>query len=100
MDPRQGQDKKEELKARLTEERKKKYDLLTSAFRQVFSSPEGKLVLRHIKDLSNYQRTFTKVNSETSEILLDNVIYNSARRDLYLTLRDFLTKEILADVEL
>lgn len=73
---------------------------LRTAMRKVFGSEEGLVVLHYLMVECGYQATSITLNRQTHEMLVENTVYNEARRNLYLQLRKFLTPKILTPVEI
>lgn len=90
-----------ERKTREETEAKKAADaaLLRKDFNETFASAHGQRVLKYIMDVCGYQRSSTTVDPTTTKIITDNMLYNEARRNLYLSIRSFLKAEILIQVE-
>lgn len=56
--------------------------------------------IRYIRDICGFEQTDISFNSISGEISPINSLYNSARRSVYLELRKYLPKKLLAKIEL
>ena len=73
---------------------------LTTAMRKVFGSEEGLVVLHYLMIQCGFLVPSVTLNAQTHEMLIENTIYNDARRNLYLQLRKYLIPKILIPVEI
>lgn len=73
--------------------------LLRKDMNETFAPAHGQRVLRWLMDQCGYQSSIVSIDPHTTKILTENLIYNAARQNLYLTLRKFLHKNILVSVE-
>jgi hypothetical protein len=88
-------------KTKAVEEAKLKRDkILAADMRKVFGSAEGQNVLRWMMVECGYQSQSVVADKQTQEIYVDSTIYNEARRNLYLQIRQYLTPKVLLSVEL
>ncbi len=86
---------------KIVEDAKRKAERrLTSDMRKVFGSDEGVRVLRWLMIECGYQMPSVVANKETTEIYTDSTVYNEARRNLYLTMRRYMSPKILVPVEI
>lgn len=85
-----------ELEARLSEQRER----MTTAMRQTFATPEGKIVLRWLREECGFGKPILGANPATGEIDPMRTTYSAMQQGLYLRIRKFLTPEILREVEL
>lgn len=67
---------------------------------ETFSTPAGRRSLFWLMQICGYQRPSVVADPQSGEVVINSTVYNEARRNLYLTLRSFLTRQILTDVEL
>lgn len=81
------------------QERQAQAALLRKDMDETFATAHGQRVLRWIMDQCGYQTSLVSVNPTSTEILEKNLIYNHARRNLYLTLRSLIHRNILIPVE-
>lgn len=66
-----------------------------------FKTPEGKEVLTYLMALCGYQTTSIVFNPQTQEINDKSMLWNEARRELYVRhIRKFLDKELLREIEI
>lgn len=80
------------------EELAKKRAQLKRDFDEVFSSAEGKNVLRAICEMSGFLKSDV-VADAAGTIHLKSSLYNMAFRNFYLKLRAYIRPEVLRDVE-
>jgi len=73
---------------------------LVSDMRKAFGSDAGVRVLRWLMIECGYQGRSVVANKETQEIYTKSTVYNEARRNLYLQLREYLPPNILIPVEI
>lgn len=74
---------------------------LKTLFIQVFNSEPGYSVLRYIMEtLCGYNKTNIVNNAETRELLLESMLFNEAKRDVWLRIRPLLSKDVLKKVEI
>lgn len=92
-------DEQRAAKQREAEKKAAELALLKKDLNEAFTSAAGRRALRWIMEQCGYQRSSTTVDPNSTKILIDNMLYNEARRNLYLTLRQFLHKDILIQVE-
>lgn len=78
----------------------KKRAELRGAINAVAKTPEGKKVLRWIKNYSCYGKSSMIIDPSTGEINTVGVVYNEARKDIYYGLRSFLDPKNLKEIEL
>lgn len=79
----------------------KEFLKLKTLFLQVFNNEPGFTVLHYImNELCGYQFTNIVNNAETRELLLNSMLFNEAKRDVWLRIRRFLSKDILKRVEI
>jgi len=90
-----------EIKAREESGRKKAVEIaqLRKDMNETFATASGRRTLRWIMELCGYQRPSIIADPVSGNPLLDGTIYNEARRNLYLSLRRYLSQEILIPVE-
>jgi hypothetical protein len=90
-----------EVKAREISEKQKAAEgkKLQKAFCECFATESGKIVLKWLMDQCSYQRPLIVANPQTGESL-NTTLYAEGRRTLYLRMRKFLHRDILAQVEL
>lgn len=91
----------EEREKRLAEEQKKAAARarLKRDLNETFATGPGRRTLRWLMNECGYQRPSTSVDPNSTKILTENVVYNEARRNLYLAIRTFLHPDILIPVE-
>ena len=77
----------------------KKRAQLKRDFNEVFSTPEGKNVLRALCEMSGFLKSDI-VADASGTIHLKSSLYNMAFRNFYLKIRANVRAEILRDVEL
>lgn len=78
----------------------KKRAELRGAINAVARTPEGKKVLKWIKNHSCYGKSSMIIDPSTGEINTVGVVYNEARKDIYYGLRSFLDPTNLKEIEL
>lgn len=71
---------------------------LEKAFHIVGSSQEGQAVLRHIFDMTGYDKSLLSI-SDTGNVNDLSVVYGMARRELWLQIRQFLDTEQKIKIE-
>lgn len=91
----------EQVDAKQIELEKKKRQLaqLKKDFSETFAPAHGKRVLRWIMDQCGYTRSSTSVDPTTTKILTENMLYNESRRNLYLSMRQYLSRDTKIAVE-
>lgn len=75
------------------EREKQEIDNLKLACADVFSSSNGKYILRFLKKVSGWSEQDMNINT-------DVLAYKKGRRDIWLILRNLLPKDILAQIEI
>lgn len=90
----------EQKKAEQEEVRRKKRRQRILFLNATFKSAEGKRTLRFLMELCGYQKPSVVINNENSDVATMSTVYNEARRNLYLEVRDYIKPSILKDVEL
>lgn len=66
---------------------------------ETFGSGAGRRVLRWLMDTCGYQRPSVIADPANGNPLTEGTVYNEARRNLYLSIRKYLSSEILIPVE-
>jgi hypothetical protein len=91
-----------EIGVRAAKEKKRKSEeaQLKRDLNEAFSSPAGRRALRWIMRVCGYQHPSIVADPRSGEIVFNSTIYNEARRNFYLTLRGYLPRRILTQVEL
>lgn len=56
--------------------------------------------IRYIRDICGFEISSVNINPISGEISERNTVYNEARRSVYLELRKYLPKKLLAKIEL
>ncbi len=97
-DSRLTQDQKD-AKQLEAEKKARAAALLKKDINETFAPGHGRRVLRWLMDECGYQRPSTSVDPNSTKILSENMLYNEARRNLYLKLRQLVDQEILIPVE-
>lgn len=89
-----------ELRAKqISQERKSREDaLLRKDLNETFATASGLRTLRWLMNLCGYQRPSVTADQNGSPVL-EGTIYNEARRNIYLSIRQMLKQEILIPVE-
>lgn len=80
--------------------RHKKQSQLNRDLNTTFGTGAGTQVLKYIKSLAGYQQPNIVVDPNTGEVFPKSLLYNEARRAMYLTLRKTLSRDILIAVEI
>ena len=75
------------------EREKQEIENLKLACSEVFSSTNGKYVLRFLKKISGWSEQDMNINT-------DVLAYKKGRRDSWLILRNLLPKDIIAQIEI
>lgn len=91
LNPEQKEKQKEELAKQRIQ--------LTRDLGETFATSSGRRTLRFLMDQCGYQKSNTFENGETGDLLTQSMLYNEARRGLYLDLRQFIPQEVLIAVE-
>lgn len=88
------------IAAKQLEEKQKllEQEKIKRAFCECFATESGKTVLAWLMDQCSYQRPLIVANPATGESL-NTTLYAEGRRTLYLRIRKFLHRDILAQVE-
>jgi hypothetical protein len=73
---------------------------LKGDFARVCATEEGQAVMRFLLLLTGFQDFLTCVDTHTNELQPLNTIYNEARRNLWLTMRQYIPHENLISIEL
>lgn len=91
-----------EINARIAREKKRKKEeaQLRRDLAETFSTAHGRRSLRWIMKVCGYQQPSVVADRQSGEIVINSTVYNEARRNFYLTLRGYLTRSILKQVEL
>lgn len=87
--------KQKDEKAKILEQKK-----LQKAFCECFATDSGKVVLKWIMNQCCYQISEVVANPATGEINEKASLYNTIRRTIYIRIRKFLHRDILAQVEI
>ena len=66
---------------------------------EAFSTPAGRRALRYLMDQCGYQKSNVFGDPVTKELLTQSMLFNEARRDIYLGLREYIPTEVLIAVE-
>ena len=90
---------KQRQEAQSAKERKKQQDF-ENACAKVFSTAEGRKVLKYLVEQSGYQSSNVVFDRTQSELRIHAMTYNEGRRDLYLALRQYIPKAVLRKVEI
>lgn len=90
-----AEQKKQENKEQI---RKQRIQLMRD-LSETFSTTAGRRTLRFLMEQCGYQKYNTFENGETGDLLVQSMLFNEARRGLYLDLRQFIPQEILIAVE-
>ncbi len=88
-----------EAKKQEAEKKQRAAALFKKDLNETFAPGHGRRVLRWLMEECGYQRPSTSVDPNSTKILSENMLYNEARRNLYLKLRQQLDQEILIPVE-
>lgn len=72
---------------------------LRANFDAVAKRPEGKKVLRWIKDYCGFGKSSMVMNPNTYEINSVGVVYNEARKDVYYAIRHLLSPNFVNEIE-
>lgn len=72
---------------------------LTRDIRMTFATPEGRNTLRAIMEICGYQKYDAVGDPGSGEIFMTSTMYNSARRSVYLRLREHVDTTTLIAVE-
>ena len=80
-------------------EREKRIKQLRLDFAMTFGSPEGKRVLKHIAQSCGFGESVVGGNPQIGMDVLQGMLYNAARLNVYLELRKFVPHETLKEVE-
>lgn len=80
----------------LREEKRKQ---LKADCREVFNSPAGRRVLRYIINLTGYGKPKIGGNPQIGMDLHAGLLYNCAREQIFLELKEFISADILKDCE-
>lgn len=92
------EEKIKEKRAAIQEATRKRKEI-KEMYNMVFATPEGLMVLRDISELAGHNQTSVIVDPTTGEINIDSTVYNEARRNLYLQIREHVRPSILKKVE-
>lgn len=65
----------------------------------VCGTDDGRDVLRHLLDICGFQKPSVVASSATGEVVLNNVVYNEARRNVYLEIRRLIPERHLKIIE-
>lgn len=92
--------KREEKKEESAQDKHKKEHIRRiQLFSSVFGTKRGREALSILMDMAGYGRKDTVFNRNTAELSENSIIYNTARRDYYIDIRDYIRSDILAEVE-
>lgn len=81
-------------------EKEKKKASLVAAINRVFSTSDGKVFLGILKDICCYQKKLIQGDASMGLDVSQGTIYNAAKRDIYLYIRQYIKPEILREVEI
>lgn len=73
---------------------------MRAAFRAVMAFPEGRNVLRYLLAQTGFNEYVLNFNAATMEINVNTMIYNAARRDLWIDIRRMLTPDDINVLEM
>lgn len=93
--PEKKADKDAKTKKQLEEHKRSLMNKLAIAF----STEEGKVALRLIKNLCGYDKYDAVARKDSGVIDHDTTFYNTARRSVYLDLRALIKTSILQEIE-
>ena len=88
--------KKHEANQKL--EHDKQQEKFRHAFNGVFNTADGLIVLKWLCDQCGYQKASIMFNRE-GEVNPQSLVYNEARRNIYLQIREMILPETLAKIE-
>lgn len=71
---------------------------LERAFEVIMAHAEGVEVLRHIMELSGYQKELMTYNNQF-ELNTNATIYNLSKRDIWIEIRKLLSAKNLSEIE-
>lgn len=75
-------------------------DEMGRALQAVASTPEGRVVLRHVMNLSGYHRgDVLRLDPKTFDVNVDASMYNLALRNVWQNIRQFMSWETITLVE-
>lgn len=74
--------------------------LLRQDIIKTVDTEHGLTVFRHIMYICGYQSPSVVANSQTGEINIHSTVYNEARRNLWLTLRQYIPQDRLTLIEI
>lgn len=94
-DPELKKEKEAKTKKQLEDQKKSLMNKLAIAF----STEEGKVALRLIKNLCGYDKYDAVARKDSGVIDELSTFYNTARRSVYLDLRALLKSSILMEIE-
>ena len=80
-------------------QRQEQDNRLTNAMRQTFNTPEGKIVLKWLADQCQFGKPILGANMSQGTIDPTATLYQAMRLNLYLSIRQRLTFDILKEVE-
>ena len=72
---------------------------LKADFNETFASPNGIRTLRFIMKLCGYNESPISVDPQSGDPMVNALIHNAARTNIYLTIRKFLRDEVLINAE-
>jgi hypothetical protein len=78
---------------------KKELQKLRNAFNNVAKTSSGKVVFRYLMKECGFNEPAVVASCATGEINPLGSIYNEARRDVYMRIRKFLSKENIISIE-
>lgn len=81
------------------DKRNREIALLKKDLNDTFATGSGRRTLRFLMDMCGYQRPSIIADPQSGNPLIDGTIYNEARRNLYLSIRKYIHKDILTAVE-
>ena len=94
------QERAEAAKAEARQEYQDRLKALKQDFRRVAKTPEGVTVLAYVMNLCGFHNPDTTYDPRSGELNLNTTLYNAARRNVWLTLRNFVPAQQLALIEL
>lgn len=74
-------------------------EALKRSFNAVASTPDGRAILRYLMKDCGFNKSSAIMNPTTFEINTVGTVWNEARKDVYITIRRFIDKDKLIEIE-
>lgn len=80
-------------------QRKRKESNVKRAFKQVAKTEAGRIVFRYFLEQCGFHAPSVNIDPVSRSIIVDNTVYNEARRNIYLDARKLIPQRELVKIE-